>query len=92
MTTFQSQVSSRNVHDPMSRAASAGVARVGGKINVGQTERWISGAAGAALVVNGLKQGSLGGLIQAGLGGGLLFRAATGHCKLYDQLGISSAE
>jgi uncharacterized membrane protein len=93
MTTFQSDVLSKSPHSAV-RAATVAAARSKSHAgsNVGETERWISGAAGAALVAHGLKKGSLGGLVLAGLGGGLLFRAATGHCGLYDRLGVSTAD
>lgn len=61
------------------------------EINISQPERWISGAAGGLLVLMGLKQKSLGGLLLAGLGGTLLYTGATGHCSLYAKLGINTA-
>lgn len=59
-------------------------------MNVNETERLISGLAGALLVNVGLKRASLGGLALAGLGGGLLYRAVSGHCGLYDALNVTS--
>jgi len=58
--------------------------------NVGEVERWISGAIGAALVVHGLKRPSLGSLALAALGGNLIYRGVTGYCGLYDRLGMST--
>jgi uncharacterized membrane protein len=60
--------------------------------NVGMLERWASALGGAALVTAGLKMRSLGGLAMAAVGGALVFRATTGHCELYHQLGIDTAE
>ncbi len=60
--------------------------------NVGDMERWASGAIGGILVVNGLRRGSFGGLAGALLGGSLLYRAFTGHCTAYSALGIDTAE
>lgn len=59
-------------------------------INVGETERIISGVAGGVLVYNGLT--SLGrhpfsGLLKTILGGFLLYRGASGTCPLYRALG-----
>jgi uncharacterized membrane protein len=92
MTTFQSDVLSKSRHSAVRAAVAAARSKSHAGSNVGETERWVSGAAGAALVAHGLKKGSLGGLVLAGLGGGLLFRAATGHCGLYDRLGVSTAD
>jgi uncharacterized membrane protein len=59
--------------------------------NVGRTERILSAVAGGGLVAYGLKQRSLWGALLALGGGSLLYRAGTGHCHLYDQLGIDTA-
>lgn len=59
-------------------------------VNVGSTERWISGLAGGGLILLGLGRRSLGGLALAALGGGLAYRAYSGHCALYSALGIST--
>jgi uncharacterized membrane protein len=58
--------------------------------NVSNPERWVSVIAGAALTAFGLKRRSVGGLTLAGLGGGLLWRGATGRCPVYGSLGIST--
>ncbi len=58
--------------------------------NVGEAERWLSGIVGAAMVAGGLKERSLGGLAWAALGGALIYRGATGHCGLYQRLGMST--
>lgn len=58
------------------------------QINVPMEERIASGLAGGALVALGLTRGSWGGLIVAAAGGGLLYRGVTGHCMLYQMLGI----
>jgi len=61
-------------------------ASVGGKpsINVDVPERVISGLAGGWLLLNGVKNLSL---FRMGLGGYLVYRAATGHCPLYSAMG-----
>lgn len=92
MTTLQATDSSQRVHPTVRAAIAADRSMIGLRENVGEMERWISGAAGAALLVGGLKKGSIGGLALAALGGGLLYRGVTGHCGLYEQLGISTAD
>lgn len=64
--------------------------RRGRAVNVGETERMVSAIAGGALALYGLRRGSLGGLLVAGLGAALGYRGITGHCQLYDKLGIDS--
>lgn len=61
------------------------------RVNVGETERWVSGVAGGVLTLCGLSQGSLSGLLLALAGGSLLYRGVTGHCHLYSSLGIDTA-
>ncbi|MEX2119352.1 MAG: YgaP-like transmembrane domain [Pirellulales bacterium] len=58
--------------------------------NVGEVERIASAVAGAALAAYGLRRGSLGGLVLAATGGGLLYRGLTGHCYLYQALGVNT--
>jgi uncharacterized membrane protein len=62
------------------------------EINVGDTERLITGAVGSLLVINGLKRLSIGGLIEAGIGAALVNRAVSGHCSIYGLLGVNTAE
>jgi uncharacterized membrane protein len=57
--------------------------------NVGDAERIVSGIGGGILVAFGLSRG-LKGLPLTGLGAALLYRGATGHCPLYQRLGITS--
>src|SRR5688572_13257309 len=64
--------------------------RRGHPVNVGETERMISAIAGGALALYGLRRGSLGGLLIAGLGAALGYRGITGNCQLYEKLGIDS--
>lgn len=64
--------------------------RRGRAVNVGDTERMISAIAGGALTLYGLRRGSLGGLLVAGVGAALGYRGITGYCHLYDRLGIDS--
>jgi uncharacterized membrane protein len=63
----------------------------GSRVNVGQTERWLSMVAGGALAAYGLKRRALPGGTAALAGAALLYRGATGHCDLYQALGINHA-
>ena len=62
------------------------------RVNVGRVERWLSMVAGGALAAYALKRRELPGGAAALAGAALLYRAATGHCDLYQALGISSAK
>lgn len=59
------------------------------RINVGETERWLSAIGGGALLIYGLRR-SFGSLALAVGGGMLVYRGLTGHCKVYESLGHSS--
>src|ERR1044071_5065316 len=60
-------------------------------INVNNPERWCAVVAGTALAAYGLTRRSIAGLVLAGVGGGLVWRGATGHCHVYEAMGMSSA-
>ena len=60
-------------------------------VNVGEAERWASAFGGGILVAYGIRQRNPIGLALAALGGGLLFRGATGHCQAYTALHIDTA-
>ncbi len=64
----------------------------GRRVNVGETERWMSVAAGGALAVWALRE-RRGGAAMAALAGAaaLLYRGTTGHCNVYQALGTSTA-
>lgn len=53
-------------------------------------ERWVSVVFGSALAAFGLKKRTIGGFILSAIGGALVWRGATGHCAVYDGLGLSS--
>jgi len=48
-------------------------------------------AAGSLLALVGISRRSLPGLLIAGLGADLIYRGATGHCHLYDAIGVNTA-
>ena len=58
--------------------------------NVNETERWASVIGGGTLVAFGLAKRDWTGMGLAAFGGGLLWRGATGHCDLYQALGINT--
>lgn len=59
-------------------------------VNVGRTERWISGIAGAALLAYSLRRRRLRAVLLP-LGAGLIRRAVTGSCEINRALGRNSA-
>ena len=66
-----------------------------GSVNVGQTERWASVLGGAALAALALRGGrrSKGVAGLAALAGlPLILRGATGHCPVYQKMGIDRTE
>jgi len=60
--------------------------------NVGTPERIASVAGGLALTIDGLRRGRARGLAEAALGAALLQRGTTGHCHVYEALGIDTSE
>jgi uncharacterized membrane protein len=62
----------------------------GGGMNVGRTERWISGLAGLALVGYGLPRRRLRSILLP-LGGSLIARGVTGRCPINRAIGRNSA-
>jgi uncharacterized membrane protein len=60
--------------------------------NVGDPERVASVALGAALIVYGLRRRDRMGLAAALAGGAFLRRGATGHCPVYNALGVSTGD
>lgn len=62
------------------------------QMNVGQTERQLSVAAGAALLIYALINRSRASWITAPLGAALIWRGQTGHCPVYDAMNINTAQ
>src|SRR5205085_9599093 len=60
-------------------------------INVNEFERWASAIGGGALALYGLTRGTFTGVTLALFGGALLHRGVTGHCHLYETIGVSTA-
>ena len=59
--------------------------------NVGDPERIISTVAGVALTVYGISRGGVLGILGSVAGGALALRGLTGHCQIYDALGIDTS-
>jgi uncharacterized membrane protein len=59
--------------------------------NVDDIERVVSVIAGTALALFGLKRFSFTRLGLAALGANLVYRGVTGHCSLYQRLGVTTA-
>jgi uncharacterized membrane protein len=59
--------------------------------NISEAEKWISLAAGVGLTIYGISRTRRGGWLLAALGGMLLERGATGHCRLYEAFNINTA-
>jgi uncharacterized membrane protein len=66
-------------------------ARVRDGRNISDLEKWVSLTAGAGLALYGLSRARKGGWWLAGLGGMLVERGATGHCRLYEVFGLNTA-
>jgi uncharacterized membrane protein len=62
----------------------------GAGTNIGSGERVGSLIAGTMLILRALSRPTLGRIAAAIGGGALLTRALTGHCALYERLGIGS--
>ena len=60
-------------------------------INIGSSERVLSMVGGGALAAYGIKRGGILGTLLAVLGSDLVYRGATGHCMIYDSLGINTS-
>lgn len=64
----------------------------GSRVNVGQNERWLSLIAGGLLALYGIKRRETPGGAAALAGAMFLYRGTTGHCSMYQALGVNSAE
>jgi uncharacterized membrane protein len=58
-------------------------------VNIGRQERWISMLAGGMLAAYGLTRRSKQGGAAAVAAAALLYRGATGHCDVYQALGVN---
>ena len=58
--------------------------------NIGDMERLISSILGGSLLIGGLTRRSLPRVALVATGAAFLYRGATGHCKVYESLGIDT--
>lgn len=61
------------------------------QINVSSGERAVSVAAGGVLGMLALNRGGIPGLLAAAAGAAMIHRGVTGHCHLYNTLGVDTA-
>ena len=61
------------------------------RVNVSDLERWISLLAGSGLAAYGASRRDLAGLGLALVGAGVAYRGLTGHCHIYQLLGVNTA-
>lgn len=81
-----------NPSQAMDRAAHRPQSIFTQRVNLSRAERWASILGGSVAAFLGLSRGKLDGLVLAAMGGGLLYRGLTGHCNVYQALGLSFAE
>lgn len=62
-----------------------------GSLNVAKPERWLSVVGGAALAAYAARRRGIPGALMAVAGSEMIFRGATGHCPVYQALGVSTA-
>ncbi len=60
--------------------------------NVGSLERWTSVALGSFLIWRGIKKPSILSVTAAAAGAGLLLRGTTGHCSMYQAVGVETVD
>jgi uncharacterized membrane protein len=61
-------------------------------VNVSEVERAISVAIGAIVVAKGLTRLSIPALLIVGAGAAMINRGLSGHCPLYEKLGIDGVD
>jgi uncharacterized membrane protein len=62
------------------------------RVNLGKVERWLSMVAGGALAAYAFRRREVPGGAAAIAGAALLYRGATGHCDVYQALGINRSD
>jgi uncharacterized membrane protein len=61
------------------------------RVNVGNFERAASALLGGALFAFGLRRGGTSSALFGVLGGSLVYRGLSGHCPIYQRLGVDAA-
>jgi uncharacterized membrane protein len=80
------------IYPPRAGGRTSGRGDFASAVNVGDGERVASAIAGGALALYGLARGGLTGWLLAGVGGLLGYRAVSGHCQMYQMIGVNTAE
>lgn len=57
-------------------------------INLADTERWLSIAGGALLALGAIKVRGVAGIAMTAVAGGLIYRGVSGHCEVYEAIGV----
>ena len=60
-------------------------------VNVGMTERIVGAMAGGALAYAAVGRSTITRTVLGAISGSLIFRSISGHCPVYERLGISTA-
>ena len=63
----------------------------GSHVNIDVGERWVSLVGGSLLLVFGISRGGRAGAVAAVGGAAMIYRAARGHSRLYESLGLDQA-
>jgi uncharacterized membrane protein len=66
-------------------------ARARSRRNISSVEKWISLAAGTGLALYGITRARKNGWMMAALGGMLVERGATEHCRVYEAFNVNTA-
>ena len=82
--------SARTIPQPQSTRPAERPLQAERPVNVGDVERWLSVLGGGALALCTLRR-FLGPLVLLAGAGALLYRGLTGHCALYQTMGVSTA-
>jgi len=81
--------STRPIPQPPTRRSADSARRADRPVNVGDLERWLSLLGGGLLALWTVRH-SLGTVMLLGGAGALLYRGWTGHCALYQTMGLST--
>lgn len=61
------------------------------EVNVGMSERLALGTLGGLLAASAISKPTLPRLILGAIGGGLIYRSLSGHCPVYEKLGMDTS-
>lgn len=87
----QELINSTNPQTPQTTRATTKAPQAS-KTNVSNIERWVSSIGGGALAMAGVRRGGLLGAALAAAGSGLAWRGISGHCAVYQAVGMDTAD